>query len=594
MAVLFKDVIPIPLLLLIVALQTAAAATFTVSNTNYAGVGSLDSAVTQANTNFGPDSIDFTVTGMIDINTTLFVSDDLIIAGPGVDTLVLNSKVTAGFDALRFGSNSPGDLTLEISDLTFQQDVVSTKRLIRAVDQSSLTVRNAKLTGNGNEIVGSSGGAIASQNTDVILQNVEIKNFNTTYRGGAVFLSATADSDSANLTAENCLFEDNVTSGDFSDVTATKHGGAIAAEITSVAATADIDIRDSSFINNTSSPGSGTVANGGAIHSAGNITINSSYFFQNTAPVGNGGAIYSEPSPNSAILISNSLFLDNSAIFGAAGAVGVRGKDVTIENSTFAENKAGTAGGALHHDIAGTIDIVNSTFSGNEASGSIFQQGGAVYINSTGPGAIALNLLHVTMTGNTAVDGGAIYNDASDAFVTAVNSVIASNSEPEIFGEITIDFSHIGDNAGDAGMASITELTPGNSIFDTDPMLAALADNGGQHVGKDAAYAMTTHALLMNSVLIGAGDSSATNSAITLPANDQRGDGFTRIKDGGVEIGALEYDMPVSSSSSSSSSSSGSSDSGGSGSGGGALVWLLTGLIGLMGIRKTVLACLNR
>jgi hypothetical protein len=183
-------------------------------------------------------------------------------------------------------------------------------------------------------------------------------------------------------------------------------------------------------------------------------------------------------------------------------------------------------------------------------------------------------MLNTTVVNNSASDGGGILH-AGGTIITLVNSIVANNhatsasGEQEINGAATIDFSQVGNDPGDADQANITELTPGNSIYDMNPMLGALADNGGQRTGRNGAMPITTHAVLNGSVLIGAGDSSATNSSLALPANDQRGAGFPRIKDGAVEIGAVEFDTPAA-----------------SGGGGGSMSWWLIGMVLLVARRK--------
>lgn len=552
--------------LLLLTLHTVTAAIFTVTNNNDSGAGSFRQAISAANSSPGADTIVFgSVTGTIDINTPITVNDDLTITGPGVDVLTLNSTVTTNFDALFLQSVGNSNTTLLISDLTFQQDPLSTKRLIRAKNEGKITLRNARLLGNGNAIPGSSGGAIYAEDTEVLIQNSVIDNFNTEFRGGAVFMHSLGTGATADLVVEDSLFSNNVTSGSSSSFN--KHGGAIATE-RSNNVSAKITVRNSSFTSNSSLPAS--FAHGGAIYGEDDITIDHGYFFQNVSN-DSGGAIYSAQSGGAKVTIRNSLFAENMTTgSGFGGALYVFNNNLDIENSTFNSNTSASRGGAVHHQISGIINIVNSTFSANVA-GNV---GGALDSDPTAPAATRINMLNVTMVGNSASAGGSIYNDLDFNTITIVNSIVASNSATtsgtEISGAANIDFSLIGDNPGDADQAQLTKLTPGNNIFDMDPQIDVLADNGGQAAGRNGAVVIPTHAVLENSVLIGAGDASATNSSITLPANDQRGTGFERIKDGGIEIGALEFDASV--------ITGGSIVPTGSG-GGGSLTWWLMMLI---------------
>ena len=528
--------------LLLLSQPAVMAATFVVINNNESGAGSFRRAVTDANNNPGADTIVFgSITGTININTTISVTDDLTITGPGADVLTLNSTVTTNTDAMFLQSGSNSNLSLTVSDLRFQQDPVSTRRLIRARNEGIITLRNVRLQGNGNAIQDASGGAIAAVDTEVLIQSSVIENFNTEFRGGAVFMQSLGTGETADLTIDDSLFSNNVTSG--TSLSFSRHGGAIASE-RSNRISAKITIRNSSFISNSTLP-AGRIAHGGAIYAEDDIDIDHGYFLQNTS-TDSGGAIYLGSNRRATLSIRNSFLTENTTSnVGAGGAVYVDNDDLVIVNSTFSNNASAGRGGAVGHLITGVIDIVNSTFSGNAAT----SVGGAIDSDPTAPGSTRINMLNVTMVGNSASAGGGIYNDLDYNTLTIINSLVAGNSASttgtEIDGAATIDFSLIGDSAGDADRAGLTELTPGNSIYDMDPMIAALADNGGQGVGRNNAVVIPTHAVLAGSVLIGAGDASATNSSIALPANDQRGDGFARIRDGAVEIGALEYDAPV-------------------------------------------------
>jgi parallel beta-helix repeat protein len=95
--------------------QPASAATFTVTNLNESGPGSLFQAVLDANAAGGADTIVFApgLSGELDIGpTTLGVNDDLTIAGPGTTTLTLTNQDASDVIYLYGGAS------LTISDLT--------------------------------------------------------------------------------------------------------------------------------------------------------------------------------------------------------------------------------------------------------------------------------------------------------------------------------------------------------------------------------------------------------------------------------------------------------------------------------------------
>jgi hypothetical protein len=66
-------------------------ATFTVTNTNDTGAGSLRKAITDANALAGTDTINITATGTINLNSTLdSITTSMTITGPGASQLTVN------------------------------------------------------------------------------------------------------------------------------------------------------------------------------------------------------------------------------------------------------------------------------------------------------------------------------------------------------------------------------------------------------------------------------------------------------------------------------------------------------------------------
>jgi len=139
---------------------------------------------------------------------------------------------------------------------------------------------------------------------------------------------------------------------------------------------------------------------GGAIHNHdGAVTISDSTFDSNTSVsvVGFGGALYN--TSGGTMTIERSLFFGNSAYFG--GALYNSGGEVTIVNSTFAQNTAtetGGEGGAIYSPT-GTLKISNSTFVGDTADSG----GGDLYIGSVG-GAAAVSIKSSIVASDTGFD----------------------------------------------------------------------------------------------------------------------------------------------------------------------------------------------
>lgn len=220
----------------------------------------------------------------------------------------------------------------------------------------------------------------------------------------------------------------------------------------------------------------GNNISGGGVYNSGTLTITDSTFSGNNAPGGGyGGGIY-----NTGSLI--------------------------IMNSTFSDNDSGWAGGGIFS--SGTLTITNSTFSGNSTT-----YGGGIGDDGT------LTITNSTFFGNSATLGGGILNNSGTA--TLLNIIVAnSTSGGNCSGTITNGGNNI-DDGTTCGWGS----TDG-SISSTDPLLGALADNGG----PTQTFALLTGSPAMDGVTF-----NAPNSA---PSMDQRG--VARPQGVGYDIGAFE------------------------------------------------------
>ncbi|MCC6492345.1 MAG: hypothetical protein IT424_04930 [Pirellulales bacterium] len=278
--------------------------------------------------------------------------------------------------------------------------------------------------------------------------------------------------------------------------------------------------------------------NGGAIYSAGVLTLINSRLTDNIA-LNNGGAIYSI---GGALTIHHSTMAFNNAARGGAVFVTAAAGDANswiITDSTIFSNYAFSDGGALAIE-QGSGRLQNSTVSGNFANGF----GGGIWI---GPDpAQTVVIANATITANTAdgdfngVGAGGGMAAGIGPSVRLLNTLVASNAvwsntAPDILGLATASYSLIGNNAG----ASLTDFggnqigTPASPI---DPRLGPLVENGGTTL---------THMPLSNSPILNAGDPASAPGGVMTPFYDQRGDGFSRVQMGRIDIGAFEA-RPVS------------------------------------------------
>ena len=189
------------------------------------------------------------------------------------------------------------------------------------------------------------------------------------------------------------------------------------------------------------------------------------------------------------------------------------------------------SGGAIANDGEGGISsptFTNVTFSGNNASGN----GGAMYNHGNTGGTSNAMLTNVTFSGNHADSkGGAIYNHADSGTSTPllVNVILWGDTAPsgsEIYNVTAFPvFAHSivqGSGGSGGGWHAGLGIDFGNNL-DADPVLGALADNGGN-----------TQTLLpgVGSAAVDSGDDSEC------PAADQRG--VARPQRAHCDIGSVE------------------------------------------------------
>ena len=499
-----------------------SAATFTVTNTNDSGPGSLRQAVLDANAAVTADTIVFdssfntprtiTLASQIPISPTTTI-DTLTIIGPGANLLTVS-----GNSAVRHFQTSSGDIN----------------------SISGMTLANGNNAGS----LGTPGGSINSVSR-LTLTNVNFTQ-NTANTGGAIYTSGSGTANSGVLIVIACVFTDNTTTG-----TNINGDGGSAIDCNS----GNVTITDSLMT------GGSTLGGGGAIRNGGVMVISESTISNNTSgPSGNsdgGGAIYTSGD----LTMTNSTISDNTAGGDTAGG-GIKNTfKLTIVNSTITGNTATEQGGAIYAGGSGVsgefMNITNSTISNNVCNtgtgSTTFGNGGGIWIR----GGMATTIVGSTITGNTAVaipgesetrqgNAGGIYSDgpltlenttvsgnfAGNSYggvqdsnpggttdvVTLINSTITNNTaglnvggfgssstsdlgqqlvrntiiagnianggtSPDVFGSITTEgYNLIGDPTG----ATFVGNTTGD-IYNVDPLLGPLADNGGP---------TQTHALL--------------------------------------------------------------------------------------------------
>lgn len=388
----------------------------------------------------------------------------------------------------------------------------------------------------------------------ITLRNLTIRNFHAADFGGAIRLYFQEADRPTMLTIQNVTFANNVCDARGNDV----GGGAI------YAVSGILDVSNSVFTGNRG-------GNGGAI---GQIQVQ--FTIAETAFVGNstnprdgagngghGGAIYIDGSNLGALAILRSTFSGNTASnLGGAIHTYMYGlpSNMTIDQTTFANNAGTTNGGAIFH-MNGGLTITGSTFSGNTVVG----QGGGLWVTNGGGGTPVV-VTNSTFNGNQATGyrpnpgsvglGGAITNSGASSF-TLTNVTIAGNHADWVGGGIvsgsantvlknSIVANNTAANGGNpwniqkncsntlgdgGGNLQWPTLNPSDSndkrcaagVVFAEPKLGTLAANGGL---------TATMALLPGSPALN------TGVACPPPAIDQRG--VARPQEAACDKGAFE------------------------------------------------------
>jgi CSLREA domain-containing protein len=499
-------------------------------NTTADGMGGPDctlrDAITAANTDtaaggcsagHGADTIDFSLSGQINLGSTLpAVASGLTIDGSG------QSIVVSGQGAVRVLEVSAG-ASLTLHRLTIADgDAANAGGILNG---GTLHVSNSTLSGNKTETFGNGGGIWNTAGGTLMVRS---SSFSGNGDGNLTLGAGIYNSGRARV--ENSTFADNEAD----------HGGGIFNA-------GRLAVRDSTFTGN-------SAGEGGAIHNIAGPTLSiaNSSFVGNFTTEGSGGAISSRA--GTMLTVGNSIFSENGA--SDAGAIASEGT-LIVAHSTFEGNDA-NGGGAI--ESFGTFTVTDSTFTGNSAlSGAGIETigvgtiRGSTFALNTADSAAGirnvgtLTVSNSTFAGNTTMipfgggPGGGIENDGT---LTLASSTLVGNGAPEGAGiandgSATLNNTMIAGSQGGncsggfagsstSNMSDDPTCSPGfTQVSLADLNLGPLGDNGGP---------TQTIALGPGSVAIDAGDNAAAAGLIT----DQRGMGFPRIVNGRVDIGAFE------------------------------------------------------
>jgi hypothetical protein len=395
--------------------------------------------------------------------------------------------------------------------------------------------------------VGAGGGLQFGSSKGLLLtENQFLGNIGNGSEGGGAFVSSGGQA----VGVENCVVQDNASDGD---------GGGMYVSLGGT-----VSVTESTFDNNESRAGSSSGRGGGLFVNNGNqVTVSQSVFSDNTADAEGGGA-FLESFNAGGPAVTNSTFSGNTAASSGGGAY-FTGANTgpTITNDTFSGNAAGTTGGGAYFTGSNPPAIAKSTFSANTAGGD---GGGAFFTSSTGPsitnstfsgntaefsgGAMTLSvgglssLNNLTVVQNTATtgQGGGVNAGFMTVFRNSIffqNSAAMGNTDDcagPPSGTVDSDGYNIwGPQADTADCPVVSEGVNPTDQFGVDPLIDALADNGGP---------TETRALLTGSPAINGGNpAGCEDTSGALLTEDQREE--LRPADGECDIGAYELQVLI-------------------------------------------------
>lgn len=511
---------------LLFASSTTLARTFTVSNTNDSGEGSLRYAIWIADAVDGRDEIVFdpsllgatiTITSAVDIEDS-----NLSIKGLGQEDLTITSDIVNG-DLFNLSNSDVGDF--ELSDITIEVGESATGKIIYETNMNNISLNRISFIGVFDSDNQGSGPAVSSNAGNITISESTIKNFRNNDSGGAI------TSLSGNIHTSSSAILNNL---------ANRYGGAI------FSYTGDIQITSCTLNDNKSSLGGGiatfALPRGGE---GGNITIHDSEINNNSAQH-NGGAIFVS---GSTLSISDSEINNNQLLFGnnsqGGAAIAVSGdftisrstlsnnhsnqasggaifslglsssNNGVIRSSTFSNNSTGSSGGAIESRI--NLTISDSVFSENTAtsagainstaglsiSNSLFEEntatsgdGGAILLNASSTDILSIN--SATMNSNrAAIKGGAISTGTDNlANIDITNSTITSNTSGSsgalyVFSfneevvQVNLLNSTLLNNSADTSNQAI-EVNSGVELTIINSIIASNAENGGANLIQGA------------------------------------------------------------------------------------------------------------
>ncbi|HEV2385930.1 MAG TPA: choice-of-anchor Q domain-containing protein [Candidatus Acidoferrales bacterium] len=454
--------------------------TFTVTNTNDSGAGSLRDAIATASDG---DTINFSLPypATITVLSPLTVSHVVNIIGPGASNLAIS-----GGDAIPVFQITAGVFTTPV-------------RISGVTIEHGHSVGSSALSSNGGGIINA---RVLVLDSSIISANVADGFGGGIYNTGLLTLSnTTVNNNSAGL-----------------------GGGGI--KNGSPGLPTSLTIINSTISSNT------TPKYGGGIHTDGELDLKASTISNNSAGL-SGGGIYqlSRVNASKSTISGNVANNNNHDLQGGGGGIFNSNAVLTLDTSTISENVAVGLGGGINN-LAFT-NIINSTISANAAvnGGGIYNNNQLTLSNSTvyNNGSISFGIILGTVPSTTTASQSSGFGIQNDAYVTVKNTIVVLSSCQSLF---SFGISSQGHNLSDAS-CPITGGT--GDIIPTNPGIdPTLANNGG----PTQTLALQTGSPAVDAIPLG----YCTDVNLNPVKTDQRG--VPRPQGSACDIGAYELFVP--------------------------------------------------
>jgi predicted outer membrane repeat protein len=394
------------------------------------------------------------------------------------------------FSSNKATTSNGGSISLSSSSLTIQDSLFSKNTAgvnggsLYLSNNLNVSIENTNFT---SDIADSSGGSIYSLECprfylkDVILSSSKALNGNG---GGIAFYNEVISTEEILIESSSffsnqgssaggiyCSGLDNfyVTSSNFERNSAINSGGAV-----QIADQCDMIVTNSSFSLNSVLESDTPISIGGTItcqyanFTLSNSIVSSSFAIQGSVlysfvcnvqilsstiqdSIGNDGSIYC--AAETALLVSRSLFSNNTGTTTSSGIICLNGISCNIQSSSFLNNTAAQLG-VIQISKSNTGNIYNSYFYGNHADGV----SGAVYFNEVKKGTL---ISSVFLANSATTYGGSVAVLASSVIV---NSTTFSNSKANSGGGLYIfELSDV--SLSNCSFSSNTAYDSGGAIY---------------------------------------------------------------------------------------------------------------------------------